>query len=370
MKKFSGVALALSLLASFFLVQGTAQAKAPAFRTTTLIYKAPGAFDPKKAAVNGSTDVYHCTLIDPHVISDRLITSSQLMVDKAKEVHHAIYFLVNPADVPTATALNQGGNGWTCFGNPLNPSGAFGGTTWLGAWAPGRGVTYAPTGTAIPFPAHSMIVMQIHYNLLHGSKPDRTAVRLTTTAGPNPSLKPMAIVQFPAPPDLPCAEGVTGPLCDRAASLADLGARFGPSAVSFVKGLEQFCHHDWAHPETVGRLVSTSCTVPLPANVVIRQVTPHMHLLGQSASVTVTRASTTIPLMAVKSYNFDYQKSYTVAGSGFTTQAGDQLTVRCTYNPWLRPRLAETKNLTPRYVTWGDGSSDEMCLAVLAVTRG
>ena len=43
---------------------------------------------------------------------------------------------------------------------------------------------------------------------------------------------------MPAPPDIPCPTGVTGPLCNRAASLANLGQRFGQSAVDFVDGLE------------------------------------------------------------------------------------------------------------------------------------
>ena len=85
----------------------------------TATYRAAKAFNPKTAAANGSTDVYHCTLFDPKVTQDRLITDSSLLVDQAKEVHHAIYFLVAPEQVAKAKSLDQGGKGWTCFGDPL-----------------------------------------------------------------------------------------------------------------------------------------------------------------------------------------------------------------------------------------------------------
>ena len=327
-------------------------------------------FDPKTAAVNGSTDVYHCTLFDPQATEDRMVTSSSLKIDQTKEVHHAIYFLVAPEQVAAAKALDQGGNGWTCFGDPLNTSGSFGGTTWLGAWAPGGNLNKVPAGTAIPLPKGSLIVVQIHYNLLAGSTPDNTAVRLTTVPAAGSSLTPIRIQQIPAPPDLPCAAGVTGPLCDRTASLADLGARFGSGAVDFVNGLEALCHHDPTSIEQAGPLVSTSCQLPFPGGLRIRQSTLHMHLLGVSGSVELLRGSGVIPLENVAAFNFDEQRTVDVPNGGVVTQAGDKLRVHCTYNPALRSQLSSTKKLPPRYVTWGDGSSDEMCLAILAITAG
>ena len=32
----------------------------------------------------------------------------------------------------------------------------------------------------------------------------------------------------------------------------------------------------------------------------------------------------------------------------------------------IRQKIMQLKNLPPRYVTWGEGSSDEMCLGVIA----
>jgi len=47
---------------------------------------------------------------------------------------------------------------------------------------------------------------------------------------------------------------------------------------------------------------------------------------------------------------------------------GDVLRVTCTHDASLRSQLPELKVLQPRYVVWGDGTSDEMCLATLITT--
>jgi hypothetical protein len=69
-------------------------------------------------------------------------------------------------------------------------------------------------------------------------------------------------------------------------------------------------------------------------------------------------------LLNVPDYNFDYQRSYTLAHP-VTTGPGDSIGVTCTYDPTLRQELPQLRKLPARYVTWGDGSSDEMCLALV-----
>ena len=38
----------------------------------------------------------------------------------------------------------------------------------------------APKGTGVPFPAGSLVIMQVHYNLLEGDKPERPSLVLHT----------------------------------------------------------------------------------------------------------------------------------------------------------------------------------------------
>ena len=49
-------------------------------------------------------------------------------------------------------------------------------------------------------------------------------------------------------------------------------------------------------------------------------------------------------------------------------KAGDTIRVTCTHDAGLRRELPQLSKLPPRYVVWGDGTSDEMCLGLLTVT--
>jgi hypothetical protein len=93
-----------------------------------------------------------------------------------------------------------------------------------------------------------------------------------------------------------------------------------------------------------------------------------MHLLGRALKLTLNPGTATEKiLLDAKNYNFDDQ-SATVLKSPVAVKAGDTIRVQCTFDPTLRQLLPELKGLAPRYVTWGEGSSDEMCLGVIAAT--
>jgi hypothetical protein len=48
---------------------------------------------------------------------------------------------------------------------------------------------------------------------------------------------------------------------------------------------------------------------------------------------------------------------------------GDTYRVTCTHDATLRRKLPELRPLKPRYVVWGEGTSDEMCLGVVIWSR-
>jgi len=363
------LAATLAACSSGSTATSTTKGSATLTSTVTDTFGPAGAFSPATAAVNGSTDVYHCFLIDPRLTDDRELVSSEFLPGAPKEVHHAIYFLIPPAQVAEARSLDaaSAGKGWSCFGAPLNPTGTFDNTTWLGGWAPGPIVPHpTPSGTGIAMPAGSLVVMQIHYNLLAGTAPDRSQVRITTVPASGSHLQELEATKYVAPPDLPCPVGVTGPLCDRQASIADLVARTGPQAQVLLDAIESACSadHDPAHPQISGNLVTTTCTWTVDKPEHILGATPHMHLLGQSETISLLSGSTTTVLAKVAHYNFDGQVSYP-APPGTYAQPGDKVQVTCTYDPTLRQELPSLRKLAPRYVTWGDGSSDEMCLGTV-----
>jgi copper type II ascorbate-dependent monooxygenase-like protein len=74
-------------------------------------------------------------------------------------------------------------------------------------------------------------------------------------------------------------------------------------------------------------------------------------------------------LLDVPAYNFDDQGARELK-TPVAVKQGDTLRVTCTYDASLRRKLPELQSLKPRYVLWGEGTSDEMCLGVVLFTPG
>jgi hypothetical protein len=90
-----------------------------------------------------------------------------------------------------------------------------------------------------------------------------------------------------------------------------------------------------------------------------------MHLLGRTLHIILNPGTPTQKtVLDVSNYNFHYQKAYDLS-TPIPVVPGDRLEVSCSYDPTLRQELPSLRNLPPRFVTWGDGSSDEMCLGLV-----
>jgi hypothetical protein len=315
----------------------------------------------KPHAASGTTDDYHCTLVNPHVSRNAYIVSSQFVPGSAED-HHAALFLLPPSLAATAENDNNGGRGWTCFGLPLpssDPSG-IAGVPLLTFWAPGAGVDNYPKGTGVTLPAGSLVVMQVHYNLLVGDKPVKDSLVLHTVPASTPLL-PLHLNLMLAPPDIPCPSGVTGPLCNRTASLANLDQRFGPTAVEEVNGIESICGRNRSNPPEGD---STSCVTSIGKSGYIVRVYAHMHLLGRAFKMVLdpgTPEARTV--LNVPNFDFHDQRSYNLT-SPIPVTAGEPVQVTCTYDPTLAQELPVLRNTPPHFVTWGDGSTDEMCIGI------
>ena len=53
----------------------------------------------------------------------------------------------------------------------------------------------------------------------------------------------------------------------------------------------------------------------------------------------------------------------------YRLRAGDTVKVTCRHVQWLRDELPAFEGQPDRYVVWGEGTTDEMCLGILQVTR-
>jgi hypothetical protein len=211
--------------------------------------------------------------------------------------------------VPRALALARDaaepGPGYACFGGPGVGTG-----TVYGAWVPGSGMTLYPEGTGVTIESDKVIVMQVHYNTGHAGHgshvPDVTSLQLQFAEAP--VEKPAAILP-----------------------IADLLFTIPPKADSHA----------------------TSVTFLSPVAGTIHGAGPHMHTLGRSIRLSSGESC----LVDVPAWDFNWQQQYQFI-EPFTIEPGTPLTLTCT---WSNP--------TDQIVRWGEGTSDEMCLSYVYVTR-
>lgn len=328
------------------------------------------------AAPAGGTDDYRCFLLDPQVTAPAYVTGVTVLPGNPDVVHHAILFRTPPEQVAAAEAADAAaeGPGWTCFGGTglPAPAGAGAGPTaqldaapWLGAWAPGAPESVFPAGTGVRLDAGSRIVLQMHYNLLGGTGADTTQVRLRRAA-PGSALTPLETMLLPGPVELPCAPGESGYLCQRPNAVLDVMSRFGTDAGRTVAGLQLLCGGDPTAPRAGP---TQSCDRVVLEPTTIRAAAGHLHLLGRSIRIEVNPGRADAAVILDKPvWDFDDQGA-TPLPQPVTVDRGDTVRVTCTHDATLRARLPALRDLPPRYVVWGEGTSDEMCLGILVVTR-
>ena len=323
-------------------------------------------------APHGGTDDYRCFLLDPKIKEDSILRSIEFIPQKKDYVHHAIMFRVSEANIPEAIEKDKSGIGWPCFGGS-GLGGMFSSfvtSPWISAWAPGRGIDLSPEGYGIPFRKGERLVLQIHYNLLAANggtvETDRSRIVMEAVPASSTNVKPLTIELFAAPVELACPSGVTGPLCDRNASLRDLATRTDKTSFLEAQAIAAICGKNPAKPIPS---LSNSCDRIIRSDFKIIAAGPHMHLLGKKLKMTLNPGTEREKsILNVENYDFDDQ-SPIVLPEPINVASGDVIRIECVHDPSRRQVLPALKFLPPRYVTWGEGSSDEMCLGVLSVTR-
>ena len=344
----------------------TAQVEDVALRTGERFQsvRLPSAYTPSAPGGTG-TDDYRCFLLDPGFATDQLVSGVQISPDNAAIVHHVIVSKVEPEDVATAKAIDakDPGDGWTCFGG-AGIAGVAGGNLdkadWVGAWAPGGGERVMADDIGIPLAEGTQLVVQMHYNLLAGSGADRSTVRLRLSEAAGSDKQALRTMLLPAPVELPCRDNRTKGLCNRTVAVADLKRRFAENTAT-ADLLHLLCG-----PISPGPV--QSCTRPIRDEGTIRAVAGHMHLLGRAVTVDVNKGT---PLarrvLDIPTWNFDDQGSIPLE-TPLDVGPGDTITVTCTHDQGLRDLLPAFEGTQDRYVAWGEGTTDEMCLGIVLLT--
>ena len=211
------------------------------------------------------------------------------------------------AQATAATQLNaaHGGKGWSCFGGPdlpvdLNATGAIdrlGQPPWIAAWVPGHTSNALPAGTGVLLHKGAKVVMQVHYNLIAGTGPDRSRAQLR--------LRPASTKLTALETHLVAARSSCRARADRPGRSAAARRRSrtrSPSTACRTRyiptALLRLCGKTLAdYPQDVGAgtRIPTSCDRPFTSAQTIYGVAGHMHLRGQDISVvldpgTATRA--------------------------------------------------------------------------------
>ena len=312
-----------------------------------------------------ASDDYRCFLIDPELAEDVLVTGTDVVPGNPDVVHHVILFQLPPEQADEAQQLDDSteGQGWTCFGGTgLEYRPQLEDAPWLGGWAPGSGESVLRDGYGVPLAAGSKIVMQVHYNLLAGTEPDVSATRLRVTDG-SEELQPVSTMLLPAPVELPCRpKRDRGPLCERDAALEDVKERFGDGAGSAADMLHLLC------PFSGEPGPEQSCTRPVTEAGTVIGVAGHMHLLGQSIRIEVNPGTPGArTLLDISEWNFDDQGAQPI--EPVRLEPDDQVRVTCRHSQEARDLLPAFEGQPDRWVLWGDGTTDEMCLGILQVAR-
>jgi hypothetical protein len=214
------------------------------------------------------------------------------------------HVLLYPADPAEAQALDDATPGELGWT-------CFGGpgtqrTLSVGGWVPGSGAVQFPANTGIQLVAGQVLVMQIHYNLSYTDPaPDQTSVDLALA-------------------ELPVA----------------LHAQLLPVRNS------SFSVPPGAHGYTV------DANLRAPANGTIWGTLPHAHTHATQMRVDSDAGC----LVDIPAWDFHWQQQYFFTEPLSVTK-GQKVHLACTYdNPGAAP------------LTWGESTSDEMCLDYLYVT--
>ncbi len=334
-------------------------------------------------AAGGGIDDYHCFLLDPKLKQDAFVTAALIEPQRTGIVHHVILYEAAGPQGAEATQLNSAhlGQGWPCFGGPNLPVDAaspgaidrLGQPPWIAAWVPGHTTNALPKGTGVLVHRGAKIVMQVHYNLIESSGPDRSSAQLRLRPA-TANLIPLETHLVAAPVELPCPQGVTGPQCNRQRTLQDEVTKYGAEAAFIPAALLKICSKTLADFPTAvgtGTSISTTCDRTFSSKQTIYGAAGHMHLRGRDVSIVLDPGTPKEQtLLHIPAWVFHWQDVYYFEHP-VSVGPGDTVRVSCRFdNSTADQPVVGSKQLTPRYVLWGEGTTDEMCLGMLSVANG
>lgn len=304
-------------------------------------------------------DDYRCFALPLTIGEPIFITGYKFLPDIAEMAHHAIFYVV---DADSGRAIQQreavdAEPGWPCYGG----IGIGGRHDSFGGWVPGAMPLRFPAGTGFRIESGQQIVLQMHYNLSINRQPDQSQLLLELESAES-DLAEIMILSMSAPVEIPCPAGVQGPQCDRQTAIERVGDLYGQGARRTPDYLLRTCGQRLAnYAENSGEAASGSCDTIARGSLTIFAALGHMHELGSSFRLELNPgADDPLLLLDIPRWDFHWQGTYQFA-EPLRVRRGDVLRMTCNWD--------NSMSEEPRYVVWGEGTSDEMCFGSLMALR-
>jgi thiol-disulfide isomerase/thioredoxin len=259
-------------------------------------------------------DEYRCFVMPLELSEERFVSGIEVL-SKATELVHHVSIYTDGSGKAMALQNADPRPGYSSFGGVGFPvSGP------LGGWAPGNTPFLLPEGVGRALPKRCDIVMQIHYHKSGKAEIDHSRLGIYLTKKPVDKL-----------------------LYEEAVA----------SRLLFIPAGAQ------------NHRVHGSITITRDEHALA--VLPHMHLLGSEIKISATYPDgQVVPLVWANPWDFDWQETY-IFKEPVPLPRGTRISLDASYdNSTRNPR---NPNNPPKFVRWGEESSDEMCIAFLFVTR-
>ncbi len=252
-------------------------------------------------------DVHQHFVLPTGMKRNRMISAVEFRPGNPRVAHHACFYI----DISgAARKLDQRSPspGYGSFAGPgFDNFGAF------RSWLPGMTPQRLPHGTGTPLPAHSDIVLEIHYQ--HTGKPetDQSSIGLFF-AEPSAKQQVLELQVMNKALDIPAGESR---------------------------------HHHRA-------------TFTLPAAATLLDAAPHMHLLGREMKAIATLPNGEVkPLIWVRDWNFNWQGQY-IYVDPLRLPKGTVISVDAWFDNAAENPL--NPHSPPQRIQWGEQTRDEMSL--------
>ena len=123
-------------------------------------------------------------------------------------------------------------------------------------------------------------------------------------------------------------------------------------------------------PATPRASAESTCDRRITVPTTIHVAAGHMHLLGSSIRLELNPGTArSRVLLDIPRWDFHWQNAYALTRP-VEAGPGDVVRVTCRHDVGKRKQAGSGVPRKARYVLWGEGTTDEMCLGILQVTRG